>query len=148
MGWLFSFPLLNFLRLKMALLTLLHSMISGEELQIFLLHITILRPGENISLITATTWSDFLHCWSHISYFSAYHPVKNKSFLFHLYFSGFIPHSQLWPPPFNLLCKNHRIIKVEKNPLRSLSPTPAHPTVPPDHIPQCHISMVLQHPQG
>ena len=43
--------------------------------------------------------------------------------------------------------KNHRIIKVRKD-LRSPGSTPARPTMPTDHVPRCHISMVLEHPQG
>ena len=35
-----------------------------------------------------------------------------------------------------------------KRPRRSPSPTPTHPTVPTAHVPQCHISKVLQHLQG
>ena len=35
-----------------------------------------------------------------------------------------------------------------KTSLRSRSPTPTHTTMPTDSVPQCHISMVLEHPQG
>ena len=34
-----------------------------------------------------------------------------------------------------------------KRPLRSPSPTPAHPTMPTAHTPQCHIPMVMEHPK-
>jgi len=38
-------------------------------------------------------------------------------------------------------------LRLER-PVRSPSPTPAHPTTPTHHIPQCHISTALKHLQG
>jgi len=35
-----------------------------------------------------------------------------------------------------------------ERPLRPSSPTPTHPTMPTDYVPQCHISTVLEHLQG
>ena len=40
-------------------------------------------------------------------------------------------------------------MKVGEDPaIPTLSSNPPHPTVPTDHIPQCHISMALEHLQG
>ena len=51
----------------------------------------------------------------------------------------------MWQPP--TAAGNHKItesLRLEKA-LRSPSPTPVYPTMPSDHIPQCHISTVLEH---
>jgi len=35
-----------------------------------------------------------------------------------------------------------------EKPTKSTKSNATHPTVPTDHVPRCHISMVLDHPQG
>ena len=49
---------------------------------------------------------------------------------------------EIWP--FHTITELLRLGKSSEIP----NPTPAHPTVPTDHIPKCHIPVITEHPQG